>query len=658
MADNYIGIPVPTPTQNSVPSADIRDHIFAGAKLDEFVTTMALKYLDRFGDEHYTIEGLRWLAQQAIAQYGWIPVESFQAGATITLPNQILKDTTTGEYYRWDGALPKNVPAGSTPSSTGGTGVDKWLSVGDSALRAMLAALSGAGMIGYDIDNSYPADTVGYAISKFKATGGTREVGREDRASLMGRGIYDFSQYVTDAGAAGNAAIAVAKAATDPSLTDMHGDRIHIPQGVNKASTSIVLDEAYPTPGLGITIEGNGVTSSYIDLTGAPAGTNGIEATGGGALYPHLLNFAVNKAPVSAFRLNTATRGIFESLQAVYSASDNIFFGNVFMCHMRQLHAVAGDSHGINFAHGTTYGPTTDVYTKTSITAHTMYARNNAGFGIGYGDIYYSHSSANGSDGNGQSGYRYRGRIRSFASTADGSESNQGPGVAVIPDGTRESIKTLSFRNLYAYGNNRANNGSPNLLLVQPSNGAEAWVSLEAGTSVPAGAGSSAKDVLVVGSGAHLYLKGDCDLPNGFESRNGGYIHFEQVPIVTNKTIPLSTGTAICALQSTQGKSLRFAGKLNIVVRSNHPSSDVSANVSIYELLVQKSDAGSNAVKVIAQGGYADLTPGVGATSWPVFNWTLNTTTNNLVATPAANVGGVEFWFEIVASGQIVASVI
>ncbi|MDT3535683.1 hypothetical protein ROM48_06570 [Cronobacter malonaticus] len=646
------------PTNLPVPSESPRDLKFNAGKIDEFVTSLVTTYIDRFGNEHYTIEGLNQLARQAIAAFGWIPVGTFQAGATISLPNQILKDTSSGEYYRWDGALPKVVPSGSTPASTGGTGVGAWISVGDSALRSMLAATTGAGLVGYSASVTYPTGTVGEALGPYKATGGTRKISREDRAALMGRNIADFSEYDTDAGAAVNAAISVVKAATDPSVADMHGDTIHIPQGVNKSSSSILLGEAYPTPGLGITIEGNGVTSSYIDLNGAPAGTNGIEATSGGALYPHLLNFAVNKAPVSAFRLNKATRGIFESLQSVYSNSDGFYFGNVFMCHMRQLHAVAGNSHGINFAYGTTDGPTTDVYTKTSIAAHTMYARNNSGVGIAWGDTYYSHSFANGSDGNGQSGYRYRGRIRSVASTSDGSESNQGPGVAVIPDGSRESIKTLSFRNLYGYGNNRANNGSPNLLLVQPSNGAEAWVSLEAGTSVPAGAGSSTKDVLVIGSGAHLYLKGDCDLPNGFESRSGGYIHFEQVPIVTNKTIPLSTGTAICSLQSTQGKTLRYAGKLNIVVRNNHPSSDGSANISIYELLIQKSDSGSNAVKVISQGGYADQTPGAGAVSWPVFAWSLNSSTNNLVATPAANVGGVEFWFEIVASGQIVASTI
>lgn len=123
------------PTQNPVPSESPRDLKFNAGKIDEFVTSLVNTYIDRFGNEHYTIEGLRWLAQQAIAQYGWIPVGTFQAGATLTLPNQILKDTTDGEYYRWDGVLPKTVPAGATPSSSGDVGVGAWLSVGDATLR-------------------------------------------------------------------------------------------------------------------------------------------------------------------------------------------------------------------------------------------------------------------------------------------------------------------------------------------------------------------------------------------------------------------------------------------------------------------------------------------------------------------------------------------
>ncbi|ELY6274205.1 hypothetical protein ACT47M_000812 [Cronobacter muytjensii] len=146
------------PTNNPVPSESPRDLKFNTGRIDEFVTSLVTTYVDRFGNEHYTIEGLSQLARQAIAAFGWILVNSFQAGATITLPNQILKDTSSNEYYRWDGSLPKVVPAGSTPESTGGTGVGAWISVGDSALRSMLASISGAAMIGTNHCGTLAAD--------------------------------------------------------------------------------------------------------------------------------------------------------------------------------------------------------------------------------------------------------------------------------------------------------------------------------------------------------------------------------------------------------------------------------------------------------------------------------------------------------------------
>lgn len=133
-----------TPSQNAVPSELPQDLKFNAGKIDEFVTSLQHEYEDRFGGKHYTIEGLRWIAQQAIADFGYITMDSFEDGNTLTLPNQVLRFEATGEYYRWDGAFPKVVPASSTPESSGGVGTGKWISVGDAALRSDLAKDTGA----------------------------------------------------------------------------------------------------------------------------------------------------------------------------------------------------------------------------------------------------------------------------------------------------------------------------------------------------------------------------------------------------------------------------------------------------------------------------------------------------------------------------------
>ena len=133
-----------TPTNLPVPSESPRDLKFNAGKIDEFVTSSELSYTDRFGNKHYTIEGISQLSKEAMTSFGYITMDSFEDGNTLTLPNQVLRLEATGEYYRWDGAFPKVVPAASTPESTGGIGAGKWLSVGDATLRGQISDPDGA----------------------------------------------------------------------------------------------------------------------------------------------------------------------------------------------------------------------------------------------------------------------------------------------------------------------------------------------------------------------------------------------------------------------------------------------------------------------------------------------------------------------------------
>lgn len=138
-----------TPTNLPVPSESPRDLKFNAGKIDEFVTSSESSFTDRFGNKHYTIEGINKLSKEAMASFGYITMDSFEDGNTLTLPNQVLRLEAIGEYYRWDGAFPKVVPAASTPESTGGIGAGKWLGVGDAALRSELSSEKGASLIGY-----------------------------------------------------------------------------------------------------------------------------------------------------------------------------------------------------------------------------------------------------------------------------------------------------------------------------------------------------------------------------------------------------------------------------------------------------------------------------------------------------------------------------
>ena len=123
------------PTTNPIPSESPRDLKFNAGKIDEIVNSNDDAYQDRLGKSRLTWAGIEAISKEAISNYGYITVSSFEDGFTITLPNQVLLYEANGEYYRWNGSLPKVVPAGSLPG-------DGWVSVGDSSLRSNLSSTS------------------------------------------------------------------------------------------------------------------------------------------------------------------------------------------------------------------------------------------------------------------------------------------------------------------------------------------------------------------------------------------------------------------------------------------------------------------------------------------------------------------------------------
>lgn len=103
-------------------------------------------YLNLF--DTVAADGASQLAQAAINQ-GFITIDSFELGATITQRNEALRHAVDGKLYRWAGDMPKVVPASSTPTSSGGMGDNAWLEVSDVTLRQELANPNkGAALVG------------------------------------------------------------------------------------------------------------------------------------------------------------------------------------------------------------------------------------------------------------------------------------------------------------------------------------------------------------------------------------------------------------------------------------------------------------------------------------------------------------------------------
>lgn len=88
------------------------------------------------------------LAALAVTREEYVTLPgSFSTGVTVNTKNELV--VFTDGKYRWDGALPKNVPAGSTPDASGGIDLGAWVSVGVASLRRNLASDDGADLVGF-----------------------------------------------------------------------------------------------------------------------------------------------------------------------------------------------------------------------------------------------------------------------------------------------------------------------------------------------------------------------------------------------------------------------------------------------------------------------------------------------------------------------------
>ena len=77
--------------------------------------------------------GTREALRRSYAEAGYnLVAGSFEAGGTVTSATDVLLYEATGIAYLWLGTLPKVVPAGSTPASTGGIDLGAWVSAADS----------------------------------------------------------------------------------------------------------------------------------------------------------------------------------------------------------------------------------------------------------------------------------------------------------------------------------------------------------------------------------------------------------------------------------------------------------------------------------------------------------------------------------------------
>lgn len=214
--------------------------------------------------------------------FGWVTLDSFQDGNTIEFWNQVLRwelPDGDGEFYRWDGTLPKIVPAGSTPLTTGGLGTGAWLSIGDASLRAELK----------DLDDEFGDALIAVKQPLQSSIARTQHDKNSDSISVL-----DFGADPTGTSDSTTAFQAALDACSDKLGLVGHGRKLRIPGGVYTISGPLTYTWRATDPSKDdadtqrLTIDGDGDGCTFINDVRASPGAVPLFTFDGGVTDPHL----------------------------------------------------------------------------------------------------------------------------------------------------------------------------------------------------------------------------------------------------------------------------------------------------------------------------------------------------------------------------------
>ena len=320
---------------------------------------------------------------------------SFSTGVTVNAKNELV--VFTDGKYRWEGALPKEVPTGSTPDATGGIGLGAWVSVGDASLRGQLGSLSGLTF------NTVGDIFTGTTSSGQKVTlkvgdtvttgGGTQWRILLDAPSAMPEIKATSPFNVIDFGADPSGY-------TDSTEAFVSAGGCSVPEGTYIVNDN--LSEIYYKDGR-VTIKGNGTVKliskdTRSSLCGTPYD---IDATPGGTIYPSAFSsFRANSGEY--LRLPVMTRSLYGGQTFIAYAvlvGDKQDIGK----NATQTSRIEVRSSTNNYSFGSPITISTEgqlqasepaiVFDKKRGRLWAAYATASGQVGLGYGSVGYSPAS-------------------------------------------------------------------------------------------------------------------------------------------------------------------------------------------------------------------------------------------------------------------------
>ncbi len=151
-------VPLPTPTQAPVPSTDIRNAVFAGAKLDEEVTGTGEFYTDRLGVKRLTNTGRNNQFdaaqldranrfEQFLLSSGYVFLGDYEDGPfQFSARNQYIR--YNNQYYRLNAATDVGFTTTGTDATSFASDVTHFVLMDGDTLRQNLGSSDGASLIG------------------------------------------------------------------------------------------------------------------------------------------------------------------------------------------------------------------------------------------------------------------------------------------------------------------------------------------------------------------------------------------------------------------------------------------------------------------------------------------------------------------------------
>lgn len=417
------------------------------------------------------------------------------------------------------------------------------------------------------------------------------------------------------------------------------GGVIYFPVGRYYIKSPIIVRCANPANLASITLQGEGMHNTVIDCAAGFVGDQAIQSLD--STYCVYKDFHVLGNNRTSYGLELEAGGSEVFVERVFCqnfTASCFYVHRCFMVTMTQCRSKGGVT-GFDF--GGDY--------NTSLNVSNCYALNTNAAGQGFliSDVSYSNFTACAADETGRYGYRIR-NTASVSFDNCGAEKSQRSAflfeasaafdtASSIINGTRCTVNSCfsSECNLAnaGYGSLRSEQIDTSSLDVEINRFVENSVT---GSISVTNGGVDANHKLTLNS---------CKLTGSIAST---VAVLNPIDVTRVNNLPVTgANTPVVDLASIFGSSNNYSGILNILATNGVPTSGSAYNSASYVLLVTKSTGGSGVVEIAKNG----LITGSGA-SHPSFTWALDTTNNELEATPIGSTSG-NFYFYIGQLGTL-----